>query len=168
MTTERMYKSLIPFISFIGFPIILIATICGFSVDVLAEKKSDHLKVDLAEYLREPIQKGMSPGLIAAIIDENGVRAIGAVGVRKYGSSEKLTVNDRVHIGSNTKAMTSTMLATLVEDGTFVDGWKTTIADVFPELLKKIHKDYHSVELSQLLRMKGGIAVNTKDWWAYS
>ena len=33
-----------------------------------------------------------------------------------------MTVADRVHIGSNTKAMTSVMLATLVADGTFNDG----------------------------------------------
>ena len=40
-------------------------------------------------------------------------------------------INDQVHIGSNTKAMTSTMLATLVEDGTFINGWETTISEVF-------------------------------------
>ena len=125
-------------------------------------------RIDLSQFLLPAIELGTAPGMIAAIIDEEGVRAIGAAGLRRQGSTETITVDDLVHIGSDTKAMTSTMLATLVEDGTFVDGWDTTIADIFPELVGSIHRDYHSVTLSQLVRMRGGIARNAADWWAHS
>ena len=123
---------------------------------------------DLTAYVAPAVDRGEVPGMIAAIVDEDGIIAIGAAGVRKQGSAAAFTVNDLVHLGSNTKAMTSTMLATLVEDGTFARGWDTTIADVFPELLDEIHEDYHPVALSQLVRMRGGIARDARDWGLYS
>ena len=120
--------------------------------------------IDVAKYLTGPVEQGESPALFAAVIDEQGVRAVGAAGVRRQGSPEKVTVHDLIHIGSNTKAMTSTMLAVLVEDGVFPYGWETTIADVFPELVGEIHPDYHDVDLFQLVRMTGGLPINAKDW----
>ena len=111
----------------------------------------------ITKHLAGPVQQGSSPGLFAAVIDKKGVRAIATAGVRKLGAPEKLTVNDLVHLGSLTKAMTSVMLETLVADGTFPNGWKTTVADVYPELLEEILPDYHSVNLFQLVRMKSGI-----------
>ncbi len=126
------------------------------------------LDQSIVKYLTGPVAEGKSPGLIAAIIDEGGVRAIASAGVRKQGSPEKFTINDLVHIGSNTKAMTSTMLATLVEDGTFVNGWETTIAEVFPELVDEMHPDYHAVTLWQLISHTGGLARDAQNLFASS
>ena len=114
----------------------------------------------IGEHLRRHVTAGRSPALFAAIVDEYGLRAVAAAGVRRQGFAPPVTVNDLIHIGSNTKAMTSTMLATLVEDGTFVNGWQTTVADVFPDLLATIHEAYHSVTLRQLATMRGGLARN--------
>ena len=136
--------------------------------DTMMPDDGDTEIIDLSEFLIPAIEQGTAPGMIAAVIDEQGVRAIGAAGLRRQGSPEMITVDDLVHIGSDTKAMTSTMLATLVEDGIFSNGWNTTIADVFPELIGTIHRDYHTVTLSQLVRMRGGIAVNAADWRAHS
>ena len=111
----------------------------------------------IVRHLAGLIEQGESPGLFAAVIDRKGVRAIAAAGVRKQGSPEKLTVDDQVHLGSLTKAMTSVLLEILVADGAFPGGWKTTIADVFPELVEDIHPDYYDVNLFQLVRMKSGI-----------
>src|SRR5687768_10277826 len=65
------------------------------------------------------------PGLAAAIVSQGKVTAIGAAGVRKIGSPEKVTIHDHVHIGSCTKALTATMLARLIESGKL--DWKTTL-----------------------------------------
>ena len=119
----------------------------------------------IVQYLTGPVEEGRSPGLIAAISDEDGVRALASAGVRRQGSSEKLTVNDLMQIGSITKAMTSTMLATLVADGTFANGWQTTIAQVFPELYDEIHPDYRPVTLWQLVRHIGGVPDGVLAWW---
>ena len=122
----------------------------------------------IVKYLTGPVAAGKSPGAIAAIIDEAGVRAIASAGVRKQGSPEKFTIHDQVAIGSNSKAMTSTMLATLVEDGTFVNGWETTLAEVFPELVDKIHPGYHPVTLWQLVSHTSGMPIYPPDLYYHT
>ncbi len=146
------------------------AVLCAYGVGYSQEtdKPPSAPPIDLSDYLTGPVERGESPGLIAAVIDENGVKAIGAAGLRRQGSRSSMKANDLVHIGSNTKAMTATMLATLVADGTFPKGWDTTIGDVYPKLAKKIHAKYRSVTLSQMVRMEGGMPPNAKNWGAYS
>ncbi|MDE0003536.1 MAG: serine hydrolase [Rhodospirillaceae bacterium] len=125
-------------------------------------------EIDISELLTPAIEQSGAPGMIAAIIDEDGVRATGASGVRRQDSPEAMTVDDLVYLKSTTKAMTSTMLATLVADGTFANGWDTTVAEVFPELVGSIHRDYRAVTVAQLVRMRGGLTRNPADWNAYS
>ena len=126
-----------------------------------------HADQSIVRYLTGPVGEGKSPGLFAAILDEDGIRSIAVAGMRKQGSNEKMTVDDLVHIGSLTKAMTSVMLAQLVAEGVFPNGWKASVGEVFPELVGKIHPSYESASLDSLLRMRGGIARNAADWRAY-
>ncbi len=134
-------------------------------LEMVSVRASDR---SIVKFLTGPVAEGKSPGLIAAIIGEAGVRAIGSTGVRKQGSPEKLTINDLLRIGSTTKAMTSTMLATLIEDGTFANGWETTISEVFPELVGEIHSSYSRVTLWQLVSHTSGIAREAQNWLAYA
>src|SRR5688572_1934976 len=91
--------------------------------------------------LLEPIRaKHKLPGLVAAIVEGDDVVAIGAAGVRKLGSPEPMTIDDHVHLGSCTKAMTATMLARLVERKQLT--WESTVAEVFPDLAPKLHADF--------------------------
>ncbi len=53
----------------------------------------------IIRYLTEPIDQGRSPGLIAAIVDAYGIRAIAADGIRREGSPEPMLVTDHVHMG---------------------------------------------------------------------
>src|SRR5262245_58912517 len=69
------------------------------------------------EKLLEPVrEKHKVPGLVAGIVDDTGLTIAGAVGIRKSGSPEPMTVNDKLHLGSDTKAITAMLLATLVEE----------------------------------------------------
>ena len=94
------------------------------------------------------------PALAASTVTSNGPSGVGAVGVRKYGSNTPVTVDDQFHLGSNTKAMTATMLATLVEEGKL--SWNTTLEQVFPELAWKMHPAYRKVTLDHLLAHRAG------------
>jgi CubicO group peptidase (beta-lactamase class C family) len=94
------------------------------------------------------------PGLIGAILTGERLE-IGAVGVRKIGSPEPIRVTDQVHLGSNTKAMTATLIGTLVDAGKM--SWESTIRDVFPELAPQLHPDYREVTLLQLLTHRSGL-----------
>ncbi|MBS0266004.1 MAG: serine hydrolase [Planctomycetes bacterium] len=108
------------------------------------------------EKLLEPIRaEHKSPGLVAGIVGRTGLVKVAAVGLRKAGAPERLTVNDRFHLGSDTKAMTATHLALLVEQGKL--RWDSTLAELFPRLQADLHPDFQSVTISQLLLHQAGI-----------
>jgi CubicO group peptidase (beta-lactamase class C family) len=111
--------------------------------------------------LLEPILKKYDlPALAGAIVTSKGLSAVGAVGVRKYGTDTPVTVNDQFHLGSDTKAMTATLLATLVEEGKL--SWTTTLEQVFPELASKMNPAYRKVTIEQMLSHRAGF---TDDSW---
>ena len=111
--------------------------------------------------LLEPILKKFDlPALAGAIVTSKGLAAVGAVGVRKYGTDTPVTVNDQFHLGSDTKAMTATLLATLVEEGKL--SWTTTLEQAFPELVSKMNPTHRKVTLGQLLSHRAGF---TDDSW---
>jgi CubicO group peptidase (beta-lactamase class C family) len=143
--------------------IILLFSVCAvFSAhskpNSIKSKKIHTLLVELNE-------KEKVPGLIAAIIDQNGLSAISSTGIRKVGSDKQLTVNDLIHLGSCTKAMTCTMLATLVAEGKI--SWETTLIKVMPELKTVIHSDFHHLTLWQLVTHRAGLPANAKNWWVH-
>src|SRR2546423_195590 len=70
------------------------------------------------------------PGRVGAVVGGGGVGATEVVGVRKGGAPEPMRADDLVRLGSDTKAMTATMIGTLVDQGKL--GWSSTIAEVFP------------------------------------
>jgi len=105
--------------------------------------------------LLEPIRQRYDlPALAGAIVTSQGLTAVGAVGMRKYGSDTPVTVDDQFHLGSDTKAMTATMLATLVEEGKL--SWSTTIEQVFPEFSVDMNPAYAKVTVEQLLAHRAG------------
>ena len=113
---------------------------------------------DLAGSL-EPIRvKHDLPGLAAAVVGGDGLAAIGAVGVRQRGEDVPLTAGDRFHFGSCTKAMTATMIATLVERGEL--DWNTTVGETFGDAVESIEPRWKAVTLEQLLTNCGGAPEN--------
>ncbi len=137
----------------------LILTPCSDKDIYLSPKKS---KNPISKLLVETISEENLPGLIAAIIDTDGIRMIESAGVRKIGSSEKLTTDDHIHLGSCTKAMTSMLLATLVQNGEIT--WETTLTEVFPEFKGVIHEDYYNITFHQLVTHRSRVPANAKDW----
>lgn len=119
---------------------------------------------DLAALL-EPIRaEHHLPALGGAIVLEDGSARIAVVGVRKAGGDEPVTPDDLWHIGSCTKAMTATMIAGLIQDGTL--RWDLTLADAFPETA--MHESWRSVTLAQLLTHRAGFphSPNRGGLWA--
>lgn len=94
------------------------------------------------------------PSLGAMLVHEGQIVETGAVGVRVQGGPE-VTTADRWHLGSLTKAMTSTVAGVVVEQG-LID-WSTTVADVFPDLVGQILSDYEDVRLDELLAHVTGL-----------
>jgi CubicO group peptidase (beta-lactamase class C family) len=111
---------------------------------------------DLADRL-EPIRRRYKvPALAAALIQEGRLTALGAVGVRRAGHAVRVSHDDCFHLGSCTKAMTSTLCALLVEQNKL--RWSSTIAEVFPDLATDIGPEYRAVTLEHLLAHRSGFA----------
>ncbi len=66
----------------------------------------------------------------AVLVNRDGVVWSDAVGVRRRGRDEAAALEDRWHLGSNTKAMTALAFARLVEAGQA--SWDAPVADYFP------------------------------------
>jgi CubicO group peptidase (beta-lactamase class C family) len=134
-----------------------------FAATLLSQIKQEEAESrEITLLLKEIVGANKAPGIVGAIFTSEGVVAIGSAGVRKAGSEIPFTIDDKVHLGSCTKAMTCVLLATLVEEGRL--SWDTRFIDVLPELKSKIHSDYHDVSLWQLVTHRGGIP----SWWSLS
>ncbi len=95
------------------------------------------------------------PALAVVVVKDGIICDSSAVGVRKAGDPTLVTTNDVFHIGSETKSMTATLAAMLIEDGKL--RWDTTIAEVFPEFKGKMDEQYEAVTVEQLLTHRGGV-----------
>lgn len=112
-------------------------------------------KVDDLKGFLEPYRARLDyPALAAVVLRGEAVVAQGAVGLRKAGSPEAVTIDDKFHIGSCTKSMTATIAAMLVEQRKLA--WKTKVVDVLPELKATMDAAYRDVTLEQLLGHRGG------------
>lgn len=112
--------------------------------------------------LQPLLRKHQVPGIVAGIVDNGELTLAGSVGLRKVGASEAMTVNDKLHLGSNTKAMTATLIALLVERKKL--SWDSTIGEIFPDLKPSPHADFRDVTLLQLLSHRAGLPTNGP-WW---
>ena len=94
------------------------------------------------------------PALGGLAIVDGEVKAIGAVGLRKFEGKEKVTVEDKWHIGSCTKSMTATLAATFVEEGKLK--WDSTLDEVFGDELR-MRDEYKTVTLKMLVTNRSGL-----------
>jgi len=101
------------------------------------------------------------PAIAAAVIKDGKVVSAGAVGTRKAGMKIPVTINDRFHLGSDTKAMTALLAAMLVEEGKL--RWGTTPAEIFPEIVEKMDPGFRRITLEQLLSHTSGIPTDNED-----
>lgn len=93
-----------------------------------------------------------------AILRESGDIRLAVSGKRKHGEAVDVQPGDLFHIGSCGKAMTATVIAILVEEGTL--RWEQTIGESFPQWNGEILAEYHEVTLEQLLTHRGGVAAS--------
>lgn len=95
------------------------------------------------------------PEISYAVIDSKSTLEIVALGRHSVDLPDTATLNDRFHIGSNTKAMTAFIIAKYVEKGKLQ--WTTKFFDVFPEWKAKSKTEYENITLQDLLSHRAGI-----------
>lgn len=98
------------------------------------------------------------PALGGAIVASHGLVSSGVTGVRKLGAAPEATVDDLWHLGSDTKAMTATMIAILVERGQL--SWDRTLGEAFGDAAREWPAAFRGITLTQLLSHRAGLTAN--------
>lgn len=140
-------------------PIILVAALIFVSTSsIRAQESVPRLGAKVAELRR----KHDVPAMAVVLINKQGVVDANCSGVRKRGTSDKVELTDRFAIGSNTKSMTATLAAVLVEAGKIQ--WTTSIGEVWPTATDEhIHPKLKRVTLEELLSHQSGLPGNIAD-----
>ncbi|MDQ8029183.1 MAG: serine hydrolase domain-containing protein [Brevundimonas sp.] len=103
------------------------------------------------------------PALAAGILGPDGLIWSGVRGVRRQGEPDLATLDDRWHLGSNTKAMTAAVFARLVEQGRA--RWAMPLSGAFPDLT--IDSGWDGLTLDDFMQHRAGLLdgpVINRDW----
>lgn len=95
------------------------------------------------------------PELSYAVVDGKAVLEIAALGKHSVNLPDTATLEDRFHIGSNTKAMTAFIIAKYVEKGRL--SWNDKFFDYFPEWRAQSKPEYANITLQDLLSHRAGV-----------
>src|SRR5688572_15703480 len=104
----------------------------GVSVLTLALLGCSGGPPDLAAALEQLRAASGAPALAAAAVSGDRVLELAAVGSRRHDLVDPVGPDDSWHLGSNTKAMTATVLAGMCEEGLL--RWDLTLAEALPEV----------------------------------
>lgn len=125
-----------------------------------APDSRDATAVVLDPTLRPYLARYALPALAAAVVRDGTMLASGAVGTRRAGTDISVTIADRFHVGSDTKAMTALVAATLVEQGRL--RWDAAVGEAFPEFAATMDAGLRGVTLEQLLLHTSGIPADNE------
>jgi CubicO group peptidase (beta-lactamase class C family) len=131
-------------------------------------KTEDGAPVNIDAILQSILGRGGERfGMVAAVLRGERIIAQGAAGVRKRGTAERITLDDRFHLGSCGKAMTATLVAMLVEEGRLK--WTTTLGELFADTVKDMHPAWENVTLRQVLAHRAGLRRDpTGQAWVFA
>ena len=93
------------------------------------------------------------PGIAATVFTSTETLTQAAAGVRRNGETEPVTVADKFHLGSETKAMTAALLGRFAERGLL--GFDVPLSEAFPSF--DMDPGYQDVTIRQLLSHTAGI-----------
>lgn len=128
---------------------------------LLASAGGAQAQASLDAMVKEEAQQAGFPALAVAVVSKGKLMAVGTGGTRRIGTTIPVTHQDRFHIGSDTKAMTSLLAAMMVESGKLQ--WDSTLAQVFPELAANMDAGVKRVTLTQLLSHTSGFPSDNAD-----
>ncbi len=101
------------------------------------------------------------PGVAVAIVKNDQVILSKGFGVIEHGKSTQVTPNTLFGIASNTKAMTASLLAGLVDEGKLT--WRTKVIDIIPEFQMPDAYVTREFTITDLLAHNSGLGLGAGD-----
>lgn len=106
----------------------------GFERESFAGKKARPFGAEQQAELERFVTKAQRelgiPGISVGVVQDGKVAFAGGFGVRELGRAAKVDENTLYIVGSNTKSLTTLMLAKLVDEGKFT--WETPVTALMP------------------------------------
>lgn len=108
----------------------------------------------------EPIRKQYKlPALAAAVTTGERLVEVGVCGNRVWGENTPALISDPFHLGSDTKSMTATLAAILIQQHKL--HWNTTLQQAFPELSASMLPAYRKVTVLDLMQQRSGFSADS-------
>ncbi len=98
------------------------------------------------------------PAIAALVIKDGKVVANEVVGTTRIGGSIAAKKESKWHLDACARAMTVTLLATLVDEGRL--SWDTKVIDVFPEFNAAMHPGHLKLTVRELIANRTGLPEN--------
>ena len=111
-------------------------------------------KFSLQQQTEQFVATAPVPGAAVLFID-HGHSNVAVAGNRFADHASPLRLSDRVPLGSNSKAITATLIARLIEKGAM--RWDSTLAELLPSMADAMLPVYRSVTIEMLLRHRSGL-----------
>ncbi len=129
------------------------------AVPLLCVSAWAHADADLQGFVEKTLNdvrdRNGLPAVATLIQIDGRIAAEVAIGKRMMGDDRAVTTKDLWHLGSDTKAMTATLIARLVEQGYL--RYDDTMAKLFPGVAARMNPELHDVTVAQLLSHTSGL-----------
>lgn len=118
---------------------------------------------DISDSVETYRHTAKAPAMAVMVISaEEGIIAQGVSGVRVKGKSAPATLDDKWHLGSNTKAITALVFAEYVERGEL--RWDMTIPEALPALADDMDPVWTDISVADLFKHKAGLGATNVFW----
>ncbi len=138
----------------------------GYSRESFAGKKANPLDESRLAALREFVANGMkmldTPGVGLAFLDGGKIVWAGGLGVKELGKPEPIGPDTLFLAASNTKALTTLLLAELVDEGKM--GWDQPVTELFPAFRLGDEETTRQVLVRHLICACTGLPRQDLEW----
>jgi CubicO group peptidase (beta-lactamase class C family) len=138
----------------------------GFVKESFTGKPAHSLDAERIDVLREFVETARRqldlPGVALSLIDQGKVVFEGGFGIRELGKTAPVTADSLFLIASNTKSLTTLMLAKLVDEGKFT--WETPVSAVFPDFKLGDAETTSRVQIQHLVCACTGLPRQDAEW----
>lgn len=119
-------------------------------------------RAELKAYLAEGMKALRIPGVAYAFIEGGRIVEEGGLGVRELGKPAPVTARTRFMVASNTKGMTTLLLARLVDEGKL--RWDQPVVEAFPEFRLASPETTQAIRIRHLVCACTGMPRQDLEW----
>ncbi len=128
-----------------------------------AAHKLDAARIaDIKTFVSDSMAKMGIPGAGLALIQDGKIVYEGGLGVKEVGTNEPVDENTMFMVASNTKGMSTLMLATLVDEGKL--DWESPVTSVYPEFKLGSEETTRQIRMKHLVCACTGLPRKDLEW----